>query len=75
VSLPLANGKYRKFGAVLVTILGSIAFAIWIFHFCLRYQYAATRPGRPVPSSGRLYALNTHGTIAYINKVSLTGQT
>jgi len=45
-----------------------MAFAIWLFHFCLWYQYAATRPRRSDASSGRLYPLNAHGTVVYLNK-------
>jgi hypothetical protein len=68
VNLPVRNGKYRKLGGILVTTVGFAALAIWLFHFCLWYQYAATRPSRPDASSGRIYPLNTHGSIAYLNK-------
>jgi hypothetical protein len=78
VKFPIANGKYRKPGGVLVGILGSLALAIWLFHFCLWYQYAATRPRQFDASSGRLYPLNTHGSVVYLNKdedTRLTGLT
>jgi hypothetical protein len=68
VKLPVRNGKYRKLGRLLTGIVGSVALAVWLFHFCLWYQYAATRPVRLDASSGRVYPLNTHGSVAYLNK-------
>ena len=68
MKLPLGNGKYRKLGGVLAVAFGCAGLAIWLFHFCLWYQYAATRPRRPDASSGRIYPLNTHGSVAYLNK-------
>jgi hypothetical protein len=68
VNLPLVNGNYRKSGRVLAGLLGSMALAIWLFHFYLWYQYDGTRPLRPDASSGRLYPLNTHGHFVYLNK-------
>jgi hypothetical protein len=68
VNFPLANGKYGKPAYKLVAVLGFMALAIWLFHFCLWYQYAATRPCRPDTASGRIYPLNTHGSVAYLNK-------
>ena len=78
VKLPLANEKRRTRGRTLSKLLGSVALAIWLFHFCLWYQYAGTRPRQPDAASGQLYPLNTHGTVVYLNKredASLTGLT
>lgn len=49
-------------------LLGSMALAIWVFNFCLWYQYAGTRPRHPDVGSDRLYPLNTHGIVVYLNK-------
>jgi hypothetical protein len=68
VKPPFANEKRWKRGRMLVKLLGSMALAIWLIHFCLWYQYAGTRPRQPDAASGRHYALNTHGTIVYLNK-------
>ncbi|HUJ32488.1 MAG TPA: hypothetical protein VLY23_14495 [Candidatus Acidoferrum sp.] len=78
MALPLANGKHRKAGRLAVNLVGSLALAVWLFHFCLWYQYAGTCPNRPDASSGRVYPLNTHGSVAYLNKgedSTLTGLT
>ena len=53
---------------MLVNLFGSMALAIWIFHFCLWYQYAGTRTRRSDVASGRLYPLNTRGSVVYLNK-------
>ena len=53
---------------MLTGILGFMALAIWLFHFHLWYQYDGTRPLRPDASSGRVYPLNTHGHVVYLNK-------
>ena len=63
---------------MLAGLLGSMALAISLFHFYLWYQYDGTRPRRPDASSGRLYPLNTHGHLVYLNKqedARLTGLT
>ena len=68
MNLPLANGKYRRSGRMLAGLLGIMALAISLFHAYLWYQYDGTRPLRPDASSGRLYPLNTHGHVVYLNK-------
>jgi hypothetical protein len=45
-----------------------MALAFWVCDFCLWYQYAATRPRHLDAASGRLYPLNAHGTLVYLNK-------
>jgi hypothetical protein len=78
VKLPVANGKYRKSGHRLAVFLGGSALAVWIFHFCLWYQYDGTRPVQPDAFSGRVYPLNTHGHFVYLDEredSTLTGLT
>ena len=41
-------------------------FATWILSSVLWFQYAATRPKRPIPETGNIYELNTHGSRAYL---------
>ena len=68
MNLPLANGKYRRSGRMLAGLLGIMALSISQFYVYLWYQYDDTRPLRPDASSGRLYPLNTHGHVVYLNK-------
>jgi hypothetical protein len=49
-------------------LLCSSALAIWLFHFYVWYQYDGTRPLRSDALSGRVYPLNTHGHVVYLNK-------
>jgi hypothetical protein len=32
----------------------------------VRYHYADTRPKKPQPEVGRVYAINTHGSVVYL---------
>ncbi|MGH9733956.1 MAG: hypothetical protein ACRD8A_05135 [Candidatus Acidiferrales bacterium] len=66
--LPLANGKYHNHGRRGATVLAFSALAIWFFHFYLWYQYDGSLPIRPDASTGRVYALNTHGHCVYLTK-------
>jgi hypothetical protein len=68
VKLPLANGKYRKPARIVAGLVAFAALAIWLFHFYVWYQYVGTRPRLRDASSGRLYPLNTHGYVVYLNK-------
>jgi hypothetical protein len=40
--------------------------ACWVGFLCLWIHYGFTRPTSKQPTQGRLYALNTHGRIAYL---------
>lgn len=68
VGLPLKNGKYRKPVRPILGLLGSLALAVWFFHFYLWSKYDGTRPLQPDASSGTVYPLNTHGHVVYLNK-------
>jgi hypothetical protein len=75
VKLPLVNGKYRQRGRLLAGLLGALALAISFFYFDIWYRYDGTRPLRPDASSGRVYALNTHGRVVFLNKEEDAGLT
>ena len=51
-----------------VMTLGVLSLAIWFSFIALFEHYAATRPNRPDPSSGRIYQLNNHGSYAYLTE-------
>ncbi len=68
MGLPLKNGKYRKPVRPILGLLGSLALAVWFFHFYLWSKYDGTRPLQPDASSGTVYPLNTHGHVVYLNK-------
>jgi hypothetical protein len=46
--------------------LGILSLLIWCASFYLWYQYAFTRPTVAQPSIGRIYGLNTHGSVVYL---------
>lgn len=52
----------------LAGIMGASAVAIWFGYIALFMHYASTRPRAPQPETGRLYQINNHGTIAYLNQ-------
>ncbi len=68
MTLPLAMGKYRKPARVLASLLCFTGLAIWLFHFCVWYQYDGTRPTYPVQSVGRVFPQNTHGHVVFLTK-------
>ena len=49
-------------------IAGWCAFALWLGYIFLFIQYAATRPDYPQPENGRIYKINNHGSVAYLNR-------
>jgi hypothetical protein len=51
----------------LPTIVGAISLLVWILaNSVLWYHFAGTRPRQPNPATGNVYALNTHGSVAYL---------
>jgi membrane protein YdbS with pleckstrin-like domain len=46
---------------------GCLALAIWVGAMALWMHLDATRPHTADAATGRIYALNTHGSIAYLN--------
>jgi hypothetical protein len=38
----------------------------WVASFVLWYRYAFTRPAAQDPAAGRIYSLNTHGSLVYL---------
>jgi hypothetical protein len=59
------NGQ-RNQPSRLVRRLGWFFLAIWMLSVVLWLQFAATRPKRPSPETGNIYALNTHGSRVYL---------
>jgi hypothetical protein len=49
-------------------IMAASAVAIWFGYLGLFLQYAGTRPRSPQPKTGRIYSINNHGTIAWLNQ-------
>lgn len=43
-----------------------VGLSSWIASFILWYHYALTRPAIRQPEGGRVYPLNTHGTVVYL---------
>lgn len=75
MKLPLANGRYRKPAKIIGGIFAFSAVAVWIFHFWVFFNYDDTRPRRPDPSEGRIYAQNNHGHIVYLTKAEASNIT
>jgi hypothetical protein len=48
-------------------VLAWMALGIWLSFIYLTLQYDATRPTVPQPSEGRIYDLNNHGHVVYLN--------
>jgi hypothetical protein len=53
-----------KFAIRFAKIVGRSGAAVWFGFLCLWMQFASTRPSSS--SADRLYALNTHGSVAYL---------
>ena len=68
MKVPIANGKYHKSADRVVGVLVFSALAIWFFSFYVFFQYDASRPNRPTPASGQVYAQNNHGHIVYLTR-------
>ena len=56
-----------QFVRKLSRLLGVTALASWLGFIALTLQYDASRPTEPQSSEGRIYALNNHSHIVYIN--------
>ena len=54
--------KALEIGAVVV------AAVLWFTYSFLRTHYDSTRPRIPDPGAGRIYRLNTHGSIVYLTR-------
>jgi hypothetical protein len=48
--------------------MGASGLVIWFGFIALFLEYAATRPRSPQPEIGRIYPINNHGTVAYLNQ-------
>jgi hypothetical protein len=53
-----------RFAIGFVKIMVRLGAAIYFGYWCLWLQFASTRPSSSSPD--RVYALNTHGTVAYL---------
>ena len=62
--MPAPPKAYRR----AARILAASALVLWLGCVGLFLQYAATRPRRPQPDEGRIYSINNHGAIAYLNQ-------
>jgi hypothetical protein len=58
--------KPRTRLGILGSALGWTGLALLLANVGLWYQYAGTRPRSEQPEEGRIYALNTHGSVAYL---------
>ena len=47
-------------------VVASLAAVAWFGYLGLQLQYAFTRPTSMQPGLGRLYALETHGSVVYL---------
>lgn len=47
-------------------ISGVLGLCFWMASCALWYRYALTRPAIRQPGAGRVYSLNTHGTVVYL---------
>jgi len=61
--VPVKRDPWR----ILVGVLGGIAIIVFLGSLLLLNQYAYTRPELPDAAVGRIYPLNTHGSIVYLN--------
>ena len=52
---------------ILKTVSAVLALSCWTTGFVLWYRYAFTRPDVRQPDTGRVFPLNTHGTVVYLN--------
>jgi hypothetical protein len=54
--------KALEIGALVVAVV------VWFTSMQLWTHYGDTRPRIPEPDAGRIYQLNTHGSIAYLTR-------
>ena len=55
-------------GRTLAAILGALGLSLGFASWGLWRHYAYTKPPSPNAAIGRVYALNTHGSIVYLNR-------
>ncbi len=48
-------------------VVGLGALVLWFVFIGTFLQYAGTRPHSPQPDAGRIYAINNHGTVTYLD--------
>jgi hypothetical protein len=48
--------------------LAALSVAVWLVYIGLFFQFARTRPRTPDASTGRIYSINNHGKVAYLNR-------
>ena len=66
--LYLMQAHLPRFWKFLRIIAWVTAFGSFGWSYYLWYQYAFTRPTVPEPRLGRVYSLNTHGSVVYLTK-------
>jgi hypothetical protein len=59
--------RWHVRGQTLAGILGVIGLSLFFASWGLWMDYAYTKPQFPNAAVGRVYPLNTHGSIAYLN--------
>lgn len=57
----------RKVWTILEVVSAVLALGLFLIHMSLWEQYAHSRPTVPDPAVGRIYALNEHGVVVYLN--------
>ena len=53
---------------LLAGVLGAIGISLGLASWGLWIQYAYTKPQLPEAAVGRIYSLNTHGLVVYLNR-------
>ena len=51
---------------ILKVVSAILSLGFWTASFILWYHYAFTRPAVRQPGAGRVYPLDTHGTVVYL---------
>src|SRR4030095_7088742 len=57
----------RRFWRITEAILVWTGAGLWFLGLALWQHFAYTRAGSPDPAEGHIYALNTHGSVAYLS--------
>jgi hypothetical protein len=56
----------KLFWRRLEIVLGVVSLVLWIGWYWLWMRYSQTRPPSPDPVTGRIYLLDTHGSLVYL---------
>lgn len=59
---------FARIARLLTTVFSITGFALLFLNISLIYHYDENRPKVSQPAAGRIYPLNTHGSIVYLTK-------